>query len=518
MDRRKIDEMLQLFIPFVTWPTRNLLYYAEHVPQHPIILAAPGKLFQGMENERQNRGLTQRFQRNMPLGDPGGLATSIYGSPSEFWMNPSNLFSLASQFRSPNKTDEEAPWTAGALEFAKALGFGLWPYIDLPLQVAGAYGTKEFTDLLPMSSLFRSLGKMYDVSFEPEPWKAVLQKGQEIATGEKPSSLSGSPYRDYLIQKKLAEMSVRATGKANDPLYVQAMSNPASQLYKLAEKEVDRAEFGSAVTRLVSPLTLKQLPTEEKAIRQQSKARTKESPMLVNDYGERIKTQASDEAFKRASEKYPLASGYQIVGDSPEAVQLQAEQAEYYSLGSEADREIYDKVMEVSQGMDAYTHTLFLEKLNPQVRAAYNRVLQARRAYRDAHPLLAQYVSWASSVRETETPAEVGPDTPLPDTSVARFLTEHKLPAKGGQAVEVATGRIPTPLTPETAQVSELKAQLAAELQRMGPYPKLTLTTLQKPGNDLAKAYLAWKARNPSRSEDEFIRLWAKYKAEPAVA
>jgi hypothetical protein len=517
-DRRKVDDILQIFIPFVTWPTRNILYYSDHIKQYPFILEAPVKTFQTSERERQQEGLTKRFDRNLPLGDPGGLASAIYGSPSEMWVNPSNLFSFAAQFRSPNRADEDAPATAGALEAAKAVGLGLWPYLDLPAQVLGAYGTKEFQDLLPMSNLFRSTGKMNDVPFEPEPWKAALQKGQEIATGEKAVSLSGSPYRDYLIQKKLAEMSVRATGDANDPLYVQAMSNPNSQLYQLAEKEVDRSDFGAAVTRLVSPLALKQLPEEEKAIRQESKARSKESTMTLDAEGKIVRTQAGNEAFKAASEKYPLASAYQAVGDSPEAVKLQGEMDAYYSLGSEYDRTVYDRIAQTTAGMDSYTRTIFLQNLSPEPRAAYNRVLQTRRAFRDSHPMLAQYLSWSGSVKEAETPQDVSPDTPLPDTSIARFLTEHQLPSKGGQAVEVATGRIPTPLTPETAQVSELKAQLQAELQRMGPYPRLTLTTLQKPGNDLAKAYLAWKARNPSRSEDEFIKLWAKYKAEPVLA
>jgi hypothetical protein len=500
-DSRKIDDVLRAVMPFVTWPTRMPLWWAKHIWEKPEILYGVARYAQATEQNNEREGLPKRFDMTFRVPNPTG--------DSDLYLNPKAVLGPLSQIR-PTYEEEDTTPLGQAINTFKSIGYSPWPWIDIPLQAAGVYGTKGFSDVSTYSPLIQSASTMLGNRIEPEAyWKEPAKAIQQVVTGEKPTSITGDTMRDYQVQKRIAELSVQDTGKPNDPKYVAAMTDPKSAIWKRAEKELASDSTGLTAARLVGGVSLKQLTPTEKAV---SKAKATLPETQFGPDGKPIKTVASKEAFEKASEANPLINTYSAVGDSKQAQVLSAQLSEYNSLGDERDREVFERVNASLQGLDGYARYRFLNNLNPDVFQSYNKQLGLRNAYKQSSPMLQQYLSWIGSVMRSESPVEQTAETVLPDTSIGRFLNEFGQPARSGDPVSASTGQVQKPVDSQTAA---LKEQLNEQLDRLGgPNARLTITALRVPNAEMGRAYLSWKQANPGRSMDEFLTLWSKYRAQ----
>jgi hypothetical protein len=500
-DSRKIDNVLRTVMPFVTWPTRMPIWWAKHIWEKPEILYGVAKYAQATEQNNEREGLPKRFDMTFRVPNPTG--------DSDLYLNPKAVLGPLSQIR-PTYEEEDTTPLGQAINTFKSIGYSPWPWIDIPLQAAGVYGTKGFSDVSTYSPLIQSASTMLGNRIEPESyWKEPAKAIQQIVTGEKPSSITGDTMRDYQVQKRIAELSVADTGKPNDPKYIAAMTDPKSAIWKRAEKELASDSTGLTAARLVGGVSLKQLTPTEKAV---SKAKAGLPETQFGPDGKPIKTVASKEAFQKASDANPLINTYSAVGDSKQAQVLSAQLSEYNSLGDERDREVFERVNASIQGLDGYARYRFLNNLNPDVFQSYNKQLGLRNAYKQSSPMLQQYLSWIGSVMRGEAPEVQTPETVLPDTSIGRFLNEFGQPARNGDPVSASTGQVQKPVDSQTAA---LKEQLNEQLDRLGgPNARLTITALRVPNAEMGRAYLSWKQANPGRSQEEFLSLWAKYRAQ----
>lgn len=255
-DERNIEKWLGIraWAPFHFWATRNIPFYLETLGQHPWLLRAWESYHQISEDERKRLGLPARFTDTMPVP----LLGFLFG-PGTAYANPLVALSIADQLKYRYVPDD-APLLVRIQEQASRFGLGLAPWVEIPLGVAGLLGEEwEPMRLLRHSGL---VAQATGVDIE-EP----IREGIRRLRGQ-PKTLTGSAYTDYLVRKRLMEMSVEDTGRAADPAYVAAMDDPSSPLFQRALADVRRQLLGQELVGMTLPVLVKFLPETEAQIRQ----------------------------------------------------------------------------------------------------------------------------------------------------------------------------------------------------------------------------------------------------------
>jgi hypothetical protein len=130
----------------------------------------------------------------------------------------------------------------------------------------GAYGaTAEQRNVLRHTRLIEDFT---GVDIEA-PTKMALQAAQAATTrSPTPETVTGSQYLDSAIRRRLGELSIEATGRANHPAYVAAMEDLNTELWKLAERQVRKTEKVKGTYGFISPVPMSHLGETEGAIRQ----------------------------------------------------------------------------------------------------------------------------------------------------------------------------------------------------------------------------------------------------------
>lgn len=255
-DERNIERWIGIraWAPFHFWATRNVPFYLETLGQHPWLLRVWESYASISEEERKRLGLPARFTGMMPVPFLGFL----FG-PGTAYANPLVALSIADQLKYRYIPDD-APLLARLQEQASRFGFGLAPWIEIPLGVAGVWGD----DWEPMRVLRHSgmVAALTGIDVE-EP----LRRGIRALRGQ-PQTVSGSEYEDYLIRKRILELSLEETGRAAHPDYVAALGNPESPIWQRAAADVRRQLLAQEAVGMTVPVPVKYLPETEAAIRQ----------------------------------------------------------------------------------------------------------------------------------------------------------------------------------------------------------------------------------------------------------
>jgi len=255
-DEKNIERWLGIraWAPFHFWATRNIPFYLETLGQHPWLLRAWESYHQIAEDERERLGLPRRFIDTMPVPFLGWL----FG-PGTAYANPIVALSIADQLKYRYIPDD-APLLARLQVQASRVGLGLAPWAEIPLGVAGVLGE----DWEPMRVLRHSglLAQATGLDVE-QPFREGIRRirGQ-------PETLTGSGYTDYLVKKRILELSVEETGRAADPEYVKALNDPESPIFQRAWQDVRRQLLAQEVVGMTLPVPVKFLPETERQIRE----------------------------------------------------------------------------------------------------------------------------------------------------------------------------------------------------------------------------------------------------------
>lgn len=254
-DERNIERWLGIraWAPFHFWATRNIPFYLETLGQHPWLLRAWESYHQISEDERKRLGLPPRFSDTMPVPVLGFL----FG-PGTAYANPLVALSIADQLKYRYIPDD-APLLAKIQEQASRFGLGLAPWAEIPLGISGALGE----DWEPMRVLRHSglVSQVTGIDVE-QP----IREGLRRLRGKGPT-LTGSDYTDYLVQKRILELSVEETGRAAHPAYVAAMRDPSSPIFQRAWADVRRQLLSQELVGMTLPVPVKFLPETEERIR-----------------------------------------------------------------------------------------------------------------------------------------------------------------------------------------------------------------------------------------------------------
>jgi hypothetical protein len=255
-DEKNIERWLgvRAWAPFHFWATRNIPFYLETLGQHPWLLRAWESYHQIAEDERERLGLPGRFSDTMPVPLLGWL----FG-PGTAYANPIVALSIADQLKYRYVPDD-APLLARLQVQASRFGLGLAPWAEIPLGLAGLMGE----DWEPMRVLRHSGLVAQATGLDVEQ---PLREGFRRIRGQ-PATLTGSGYTDYLVKKRILELSVEETGRAADPAYLEALDDPTHPIFQRAWQDVRRQLLAQELVGMTLPVPVKFLPATERRIRE----------------------------------------------------------------------------------------------------------------------------------------------------------------------------------------------------------------------------------------------------------
>jgi hypothetical protein len=196
---------------------------------------------------------------------------------------------------------------------------------------------RDIGDVLPWTRVVRSVAQaLTGQTYDPE---AVVKAPLEAARGQiSPESQPDVSYQEYLVRKKLAEMSLTNTGQNwyDNPDYQMAMLDPSSDLWKEATRQSGVEQFIIGAARKATPLQLAYLPKAEATIRG-AKAQNP-SNMTTDEWVQSLETN-------------PTAQGYRWLSTPVSQAVLQVKQNTYYNLPEGSSRELF-----VAQNPDLQTY------------------------------------------------------------------------------------------------------------------------------------------------------------------
>ncbi len=316
-------QALRSVTPFPVWPIQNLQYYGEQLVKYPGIAGFLTSYFNQAAQAQQDVSGTARLNQRIPLLDL--LSGTVWG-------NPISPLSLAGQLQQPYP--DTPGTTPTALDKVQALlsivGLSAFPSLMLPAQALGLVDQqKSPQDVVPWTRLIRPLTQLATgTTVDPEgALKAAFSGVQQAAA---PASAPDVPYQDYQVRKKLAEMSLRDTGKAwwDSTDYSLAMIDPESDLWKQATREVGVEQSLLYGARRGLPFNLAYLPAEEEKIRQ---AKTALGTFPQGMTGQQIGD------YMRANQ---WAYGYKDISDSTPVLTIEVKQNVYFRLPQDS-RKVY---------------------------------------------------------------------------------------------------------------------------------------------------------------------------------
>jgi len=161
-ERNRLDELIQLVYPYAYWYTRSGMNWARRLAQDPQRLMWYMRYQQMMAQIHEQRGLRERFKGRWRIPIPEGMAPE-WMEPSVYVDPTSVLFPFNPFTRLDWDRDEDAE--KGLAAFYQTLqsgGFRAYPYIEIPMQLAGLLGEspEEVGDILPQTGLLRGVSAM----------------------------------------------------------------------------------------------------------------------------------------------------------------------------------------------------------------------------------------------------------------------------------------------------------------------------------------------------------------------
>jgi hypothetical protein len=224
-DVRRIEKELGLnaWLPFHYWATRNIPFYLDTLASHPRLLAFLVRYESASRRFREERDLPGKFAFMLPFGIGGGY----------FGVNPFAIFSIFDQFRGYPELDDESGTLQRLYDLGATIGITPSPFVMIPIERAGLVEGRFQTRLVPRLTQWVQTGTALaglnqGRGYDPEA--PVLR----ALTGQDPDEV-----RQYLVRRRIRELSLERTGRPDSPQYQFAMLDPSSPIYQEALRDVN---------------------------------------------------------------------------------------------------------------------------------------------------------------------------------------------------------------------------------------------------------------------------------------
>lgn len=259
-DIRNIDELLNKVTFFHFWSTRNIPFYAKTFAENPWLLRAEINYSNISSDERNRTGNTQRTQgKLLGIPIPTILGAALLGGGGKMLLDPMVALTIYDQTRS-RFVDQNQPAAGRYLDYIQRSGLSPNPIISEFLNAAGIHGNQEPQDVFRYSGILRDVTQNVPVlnNIRPEHWLAQgLTSARATLTGQSaPSTISGSAYEDYAINKQIREMAYQMTGNSGDDRFAEAMADPSNPIYQAAKQQVENQNIVRDLYSLIVPIPM----------------------------------------------------------------------------------------------------------------------------------------------------------------------------------------------------------------------------------------------------------------------
>lgn len=253
------EELLRNYTPFSTWQLRNPMFWAQTFIQRPGLVNLWNKYRIASEAERNQRNLTSRFQRTVPLPGQEFLQKHGFLRPGYYAYDPSGAYGPAAQFKQPFEPIGTQPpandFERIAREIFKGqswLGIRPWPWIGAAEEAVGLRPEGLQGDLFGPLQLLPYIGPALD----------KLQSALGLGPTEANASLE-----DYYVNRRLDEMLAERS-----ITYEQARAaqfHPEDPTYQRAKEDVQSQLDTLRNIRAFEPFNIKYASPGEQLIRQE---------------------------------------------------------------------------------------------------------------------------------------------------------------------------------------------------------------------------------------------------------
>lgn len=391
-----LDKMLQFFSPFTIWQTRAIPLFASMLAERPGALKAVTELQSRSVEQRTEEGALPTginrgtFVRSTPLD---GLYSRLIGRPVQTFADPFGSFVQGgpAQFDQPPFLRDDQSGLAQAIQVAGFAGGGLtlWPWWQAALNLTDQNGRQvSYGDLFAPSRALRYFGA------DPEAvWKKFVLQAQGI------ESETGNPFLDRQIRERIAQIAEEEGGYSEARL-LRAMDDESDPLHIRARKEAEKEANTLSLLRWFLPLGVKTLSPGGKDLA---------------DLDAQYSGLADKDRSKFLRDNPALAAIFQK-NASAAKLEIMAGRAEFNSLGTEPQREMYRAYYALPREQQRR-----YAELHPKEYAQV-RALTTQRAKFKQDPANALTVAWLDASNEA---AAAGQELKLDDWLVSQGIPKR---------------------------------------------------------------------------------------------
>lgn len=325
-DLSNVERVITQVAPFSTWYLKAIPFYTKQGFQHPVLANLVTSKAETSAQMQSDRNLPSRFAGTLPNQAQGGLMSAIVGRPLEAFSDPlAALLPFGGAARDiQNMQFEDRPDADPIkiiLGYLGAAGLGLNPAISTGLQVAGIgsdMSDPSNSSLLrwggPLGGATALAGRAVGAATGETPdWYINPSRGvQKIIdtvrqTGD--AATHGGQGRQVLdgtelaIERRVDELALKQTGKpigSDDPAiapYMRAKVNKSGPIWQQASTEVHQERGTQSLLGFVSPdLRPDAVLTPEEAKIRLAKGEALIDPAVAHDLTQAASTRPNDMA------------------------------------------------------------------------------------------------------------------------------------------------------------------------------------------------------------------------------
>lgn len=238
-DLTNIEEFTRQILPFSTWGTKALPFFAARIAEHPLIGVALSNYQDLSERQRDEGGLTGRFAGSVHVPALDHIWGALVANPGKVFYNPlRGIAPMADASRTLAFDDPNATPYQSLIRTLEAVGPTMHPAIDFAARISGLSGTDAPKGLIRQGNPIKAITGI-DLN---QPF-AELERG--IRTNVLGQATPANPAEQSTL-KRIDELALRETGHPigdNSPElapYLDAKARKTGDIWKRASAEVAR--------------------------------------------------------------------------------------------------------------------------------------------------------------------------------------------------------------------------------------------------------------------------------------
>jgi hypothetical protein len=261
--------------PFITWAAKTAPRVLQWFVQDPRYLLAIQALNEASEQDIAEAGLSPKFARLARMGGLGdALAETVLGRPDATLLGqPWFMVNPYAEVGRPARAPADAGVVERALDFAGQFGAGLGPTATLAARLTGQVSDPGFgvfrTSPLLEQATYAATGTPVDIE---APVKRLTRGVRGLFGVEEGEPLTGSPTKDYYVRQRIAELALERTGRPPAGVYLAAMDDPTSAIWREALASVNRQMAGQTVLAATVPFRTRALTEGEERVAEARRA------------------------------------------------------------------------------------------------------------------------------------------------------------------------------------------------------------------------------------------------------